>query len=144
KFGGGNMKMWGCITSRGVGYATWIQETLNAEIYVSIVQEEFLNTLTYYHLDPAHIIFQQDNDPKHTSDLAMECFEENGVELLEWPSESPDLNPIEQMWFYLKQRLATYENVPGGIKELWERVEKEWEMIRAEKCVELIDSMPRR
>ncbi|KIJ20734.1 hypothetical protein PAXINDRAFT_6524 [Paxillus involutus ATCC 200175] len=61
-----------------------------------------------------------------------------------WPAQSPDLNPIEHLWFHLKRKLAEYPEPPKGIAELWERVEREWERIEAATCQELIQSMPRR
>ena len=59
-------------------------------------------------------------------------------------STAPDLNPIEHLWWYLKRRLAEYENPPKGMEELWERVQVEWEKIPASECQKLIESMPRR
>ncbi|KAF8835175.1 hypothetical protein BDN67DRAFT_913506, partial [Paxillus ammoniavirescens] len=57
---------------------------------------------------------------------------------------SPDLNPIENLWFTLKRRLVEYPEPPKGIAELWERVEREWERIEVATCQGLIQSMPRR
>jgi hypothetical protein len=71
-------------------------------------------------------------------------FEDHEVELLDWPAQSPDLNPIEHLWHILKMHLQQYENPPKGIQELWERVQEEWEKIPKEECVNLINSMPRR
>ena len=61
-----------------------------------------------------------------------------------WPAQSPDLNPIEHLWDHLKRRLGGYENPPGGMEELWERVQVLWEKIGADMCQNLIESMPRR
>jgi transposase len=63
---------------------------------------------------------------------------------LEWPSQPPDLNPIEHLWWRLKRQLAAYETEPTSIDELWERVETEWEKIPAQVCIDRIESMPRR
>ncbi|KAJ2914736.1 hypothetical protein MD484_g5687, partial [Candolleomyces efflorescens] len=70
KFGGGNLMMWGCMTWEGIGYATRIEGKMDAELYVSILEEEFQKTLKYYGYDKEDVIFQQDNDPKHTSKKA--------------------------------------------------------------------------
>src|SRR3979490_2516395 len=54
------------------------------------------------------------------------------------------LNPIEHFWEHIKRRLGEYETPPGGMLELWERVEAEWDNKPAEVCQNLIKSMPRR
>ena len=61
-----------------------------------------------------------------------------------WPAQSPDLNPIEHLWFLLQKGLAKYPNPPKGITEIWECIQVEWEKIEVGKCQELIESMPRR
>ena len=63
---------------------------------------------------------------------------------MEWPTQSPDLNPIEHLWFHLKKQLSDHKTPLSRILELWERVEKEWEEIKPEECQNLIESMPRR
>jgi len=90
------------------------------------------------------VIFHQDNDPKHTSKLARECLEKTGMEIMKWPAQSPDFNPIEHLWSHLKQQLAKDQSRPKHILELWQCVSREWEDIPASVCQNLVESMPRR
>ena len=76
--------------------------------------------------------------------MAMAWLEGHGFKVLSWPAQSPDLNPIEHLWDHLKRKLEEYERAPGGILELWERVQVEWDKIEPEVCQKLIESMPRR
>ncbi len=66
--------------------------------------------------------FQQDNDPKHTAKITKEWLHNNSVTVLEWPSQSPDLNPIEHLWRDLK--MAVHQRLPSNLTEL-ERICKE-------------------
>ena len=66
------------------------------------------------------------------------------IRVLDWPEQSPDLNPIENLWQHFKKKLNSYERLAKDIQELWERTEAEWEKIKVEECQNIIESMPRR
>jgi len=144
KFGGGNLMLWGCMLWEGPGFATKIDGRMDADLYVSILDDELQATLEYYGKDIEDVVFQQDNDPKHKSKKATNWFKDNGFVVMVWPPQSADLNPIEHLWHYLKRKLGEYEVAPKSIHELWERVQTEWEKIPAATCQNLIESMPRR
>ena len=144
KHGGGNLMMWGCMTAQGVGYACRIDGTMNAELYTSILEDELQETVEYYGIQRDDYVFQQDNDPKHTSRLATQWLSDSGIEVLKWLPQSPDLNPIENLWHHLNRQLAEYEEEPKSVHELWERIESEWNKISPKVCMNLIESMPSR
>ena len=121
-----------------------IDGKMNGELYESILKDKLKKSVDQYGQNIQDIIFQHDNDPKHTSKLAKNWFEDHGFRVLTWPAQSPDLNPIEHIWKNLKKRTSSYDEAPSGVWELWERIKNEWNGISMEECQKLIESMPRR
>jgi transposase len=74
----------------------------------------------------------------------LECLRELGITVLEWPPQSPDLNPIEHLWDHLKRQLAKYGTPTSGAIDLWDHVLEEWWKIEDKTCLHLIDSLPNR
>ena len=72
------------MTAQGVGVACKIDGGMDATLYANILQDELLQTLDFYELNRDNIIFQQNNNPKHTSIIARKWFEDNRIQLLEW------------------------------------------------------------
>ncbi len=67
-------------------------------------------------------VFQYDNDPKHTAKATKEWLKKKHIKVLEWPSQSPDLHPIEHLWRELKVRVAKRQ--PRNLNDL-ERICKD-------------------
>lgn len=144
KHGGGSLMIWGCMSVHGVGNLEIIDGALNAEYYCRILGSNLASSISKYGDDLNNFIFQHDNDPKHTSRLAKNWLLDNSIEVLDWPAQSPDLNPIEHLWFYLKNKLSDYEESPASMHGLRSRLIQEWQEIPKEVCVNLIKSMPKR
>ncbi len=87
-------------------------------------------------------LFQHDNDPKHTSKATVGFLKKNRVKVIQWPSMSPDLNPIEHLWGILKRQVEHHS--PSSIQSLKEVILEEWKKIDLAKCRQLVHSMPRR
>ncbi|QRV82134.1 Transposase [Ceratobasidium sp. AG-Ba] len=143
-FGGGSVMFWGCMGWSGTGFGCRLERSLNKELYLEILGDEFSRSLEYLGMEPGEVIFQQDNASSHKAKVCLKWFEDHGIEVMEWPANSPDLNPIENLWAELKRRLGEYEDPPGGILELWERVQDVWNSFGEDYCQKLIESMPRR
>ena len=117
---------------------------MDAALYVQIMKKELLDSIKYNELDQEEVIFQQDNDPKHTSKLAMDALEELNLNVLEWPSQSPDLNPIEHYWGHVARELKRRTGLITNKDDLWEELQKILVEPNRDLCRKLIGTMPRR
>ena len=131
--------VWGCVGWNGVGVLTEIQGIMDAGQYCGILDEGVVESIEKLKMPEGERMFQQDNDPKHTSRKATRWFEDNKIDVMVWPAQSPDINSIEHLWVDLKKNLNKYPKPAKGVHELWERVLGEWD-----KIPPLIESMSRR
>ncbi len=141
KHGGGSIMLWGCFSAAGTGRLVAIEGKMNAAKYRDILDENLLQSAQDLRLG-RRFTFQQDNDPKHTAKIMKEWLHNNSVTVLEWPSQSPDLNSIEHLWRDLK--MAVHQRLPSNLTELERICKEEWQRIPKSRCEKLVASFPKR
>ena len=141
KYGGGNVKCWGCFSSCGVGNLVFIDENMTGEVYCDILQKNLFESIKKLNLGREWVM-QQDNDPKHWAHIVTHWLKEKEVELLKWPPFSPDLNPIEHMWDEVERRMK--KEKPKNETELKQSLLRVWHGIGTDITKKLIDSVPNR
>ncbi len=143
KHGGGSVLMWGCMSAAGDRELHFIDGIMNSQMYCSILKEKMLPSLCAL---GRRALFQHDSDPKHTSKATV-GFLKNRVKVIQWPSMSPDLNPIKHLYVILKRQVEHHS--PSSIQSLKEVILEERKKIDLAKCrnvakMSLVHSMPRR
>ena len=135
------INVWGCFSYDGVGTLYWMDGNMDAKQYCKILREAMAPSADDL-FPEGEFIFQQDNDPKHTSNMTYEWLDSKGIDYMEWPAYSPDLNPIENLWSILKQRMRS-RNCKNE-EELWHCIQEAWYDIPIDIIHNLVDSMQRR
>ena len=90
--------IWECMGWNGVGILVEMEGWMDAEKYVSILEDKLLPSMENSALSKESIIFQLDNNPKYFFKRAQNWFKSQGIRLLDRPAQSPDLSPVEHLW----------------------------------------------
>ena len=132
--------IWGAICQRGLLPIHIARGHIDSDSY----QQILLNCLLKHadKLYPDGYIFQQDNATPHTSKSTRSFFEEHSVPVLSWPANSPDLNPIENLWAVMKRAVDKFD--PTNTITIEKAVKKVSMNISPEVLESLVNSMPNR
>ncbi|KAJ8881412.1 hypothetical protein PR048_017893 [Dryococelus australis] len=118
-----------CCTVFGIGPLVFVRGSMNTEAYCNILYNEMLPTLwCSYGMDPCY--FQDARC--HVSRATMQWYADNNVRRLDWPTQIPDLNPIEYLWDELDRRVRARQARPKSIAQLTEWLQEEWRRILAD------------
>lgn len=134
------VQVWGSICSEGVVHLKVFEGTMNSKMYIETLGDGFINAADEIMGD--EWIFQHDNARAHTAKKTKDFLNDNVPEVLPWPSNSPDLNPIENLWGKLKQQV--YSRNPRDTNQLTKFVYEEIDKIPKKFYSNLFDSMEQR
>ena len=115
KFGIGCIMILGCFSVKVMGKISVIDSKMNAQKYKQLLEENLMPSVESLEI-PSDYIFQQDYDPKYTAKYMKKWLSENNVNILQWPSQSLDLNPFGNSWWFLK--IQIWKRAPANINNL--------------------------
>lgn len=140
--GGASLMVWGAISMAGKLQLKIIDKKMNSDKFIDLLDDHFLPGA--HSLYGEEFILQQDNAPIHSSRETKEHIQNKNIQVLPWPSNSPDLNPIENCWGWLVRKV--HENVRqfNNVSELKTKIFEEWSKIDQSYIDNLVQSMPNR
>ncbi len=114
--------IWGAMSSAGVGLLCFLKTNITAPVYEEILEHFMLPSADQLFKD-ADFIFQQDLAPAHPAKSTRSWLNDHGVGVLDWPANSPDLNPIENIWAIVKRKMRNKrpknDGLKATVKETW-------------------------
>lgn len=136
-----SVMVWGAFSYYGVSKLYFLEkgETMNSNTYLNLL----INNLPECFVDCNAEVFMQDGASCHTSKVVMDWLKEYGVDVIEdWPGNSPDLNPIENLWYIVKKNLRELDT--SSLPKLKVAIEEVWNNLSTDILHKLVNSVPNR
>lgn len=145
KFGKGSIMVWGCFYASGLGpLVTLLKGSVDQDKYVNCLADKFLPC--YNELKETHgqyFTFQEDGASCHRGSYVRWWKKQVGITTSEyWPAQSPDLNPIENLWYHLGGRIGRKRFQVHTLDQLEALIHQEWELLDEEIWKKLVERMP--
>ena len=138
-----SLMVWGCLTYFGVGTLVAIDGNMNSDKYTTVLDDHLFPVIVK-HFPNSQYFFQDDNAPCHQSRHTTEWKNSNQINCLSWPSQSPDINIIENLWLVLKTRLQRVSHRIQNKEDLFRHILEIWQSIPLHHIQNLYGSLPRR
>lgn len=132
--------VWAGISKKGPSAVCIFEGIMAAPLFCEILERTLLPFIQQKFPPPTTHRFMQDNDPKHTSRAAQAFYAQSGINWWRTPAESPDLNPIENLWHELKEFIRR-EVKPTTKQELVNGINSFWATVDEHKCCRYINHL---
>ena len=142
--GGGGIMAWGVFSGSGKKNIAITNRSFDSSVYIDILDQYLLQLIPTGKKRRSEVYFQQDNASLHTSVLTKDFIQRHKISTLEWPSLSPDLNPIENVWGILANMTYGGNKQYSSKQELEVAIKENWERIPSETMLKLSQTFPRR
>lgn len=145
KSGRQTVMIWGCFMWGKRGPLVVLPKgSINGAKYIEVMEEAMLDFWMEQSEERGYVIIQEDNAPIHTCKQAKQWRESRDMVSLTWPPNSPDLNPIEHVWYLIKGIIQKMNPRPTTLPSLKDAIKKAWDEYDLDTMNRLVESMPDR
>ena len=138
-YGGGSVMVWAGISHNLKTNLVIFNGTLTGQLYIDQVIDPHL--VPFIQQNGGNYTFMDNNARPHRAVIVRNHLQQAGIQTMDWPSRSPDLNPIEHAWDPLGRRVKDRQHQPTYLAELRQGLLQEWNVIPQYAVSRLVTSM---
>jgi transposase len=139
--GGQKVMFYAAISGKGKVHFCTLKGKIDSDIFSKFLKVKVLPSIQKLHGNI--FMLQQDNAPAHAGETK-QFIKKEEIETLDWPAQSPDLNPVEQVWFWMERDIhsKSFKNITeleNYVYSLWEKLEKDMILSFIDKLLVKLD-----